>query len=210
MNAPSSRHFKSAADSSSGIVFSPDIFNLEFSRRAQAPSPRSSHARGRPVGGPSSKQPRVRAAEHSASNKKSSQASQRLSSVHPALRHRPDSGRAGDVGALDDLIAKNGGTTSTYEQLPHRLRISKQKPQITAGERIIELTRTNGYLLQELAYYKDTRAADLAFYGMMVDLHMAFKDALKERSQKRADAEHKLLNYWGINFGDGNVEDQVF
>jgi len=138
------------------------------------------------------------------------QMERRLSSIHPALRQRPVSGRAGDIVALDDQIARNGGTTSTYEQLPHRLQISKQRRPISSAERVVELTRTNGYLLQELAYHKDTRTADMNFHETMMELHAKLEDALKERSEKRADAESTLLSYWGIDFGDGNVEDTVF
>ncbi len=135
---------------------------------------------------------------------------QRLSSIHPAFRQRPTSGRAADVVALDDQIARNGGTTSTYEQLPHRLQMSKQRRPVSSAERVVELTRTNGYLLQELAYYKDSRVADTRFYETVMVLQDKLGDALKERSQKRADAESTLLSYWGIDFGDGNVEDTVF
>ncbi len=138
------------------------------------------------------------------------QAKRRLSSIHPAYRPRPISGRAGDVVALDDQIARKGGTTSTYEQLPHRLQISKRGHPVSSAERVVELTRTNGYLLQELAYHKDTRAADMKFHETVMELHAKLEDALKERSQKRADAESTLLSYWGIDFGDGNVEDTVF
>ena len=134
----------------------------------------------------------------------------RMSSVHPAFRRRPASGRAGDILTLDDRIVRNGGTTSTYEQLPHRLRISKQNRPVSATERVVELTRTNGYLLQELAYHKDSRAADLKFYERVLDLQARLEDALKERSKRQADAESTLLNYWGIHFGDGNIEDTVF
>jgi len=48
------------------------------------------------------------------------------------------------------------------------------------------------------------------FHETMIELHAKLEDALKERSEKRADVESTLLSYWGINFGDGNVEDTVF
>lgn len=107
-------------------------------------------------------------------------------------------------------MVRNGGTTSTYEQLLHRLRISKQHRPVSAAERAVELTRTNGYLLQELAYHKDSRAADMNFHETVMELHGKLEDTLKESSKTRADAESTLLGYWGIKFGDGNVEDTVF
>ena len=37
-----------------------------------------------------------------------------------------------------------------------------------------------------------------------------FDRALEERSKARADIESILLNYWGIDLGDGNIEDSIF
>ena len=137
--------------------------------------------------------------------------------IHPIFRRAPGSGRAGNINTLDDRIARHGGTTSSYEELPHRLRISKKHQPLTPSERVVELTKTNGILLQELAYHKDTREAEMIFLEkatkLRVDVESAlavFDRALEERSKARADAESILLNYWGIDLGDGNVEDSVF
>ncbi len=226
MDALPSHHFQSAADSSSDIVFKPDIFDCDIttsntrteSEAQSRSSPKVGDQQRKGVGGqvPKAATPKITSprARTSRENRhvtfQDPQMERRLSSIHPAFRQRPVSGRAGDIVALDDQIARNGGTTSTYEQLPHRLQISKQRRPISSAERVVELTRTNGYLLQELAYHKDTRAADMKFHETVVELHAKLEDALKERSQKRADAESTLLSYWGIDFGDGNVEDTVF
>ena len=48
---------------------------------------------------------------------------------------------------------------------------------------------------------------------LRADMKAALADldrALEERSKARADAESILLNYWGIDLGDGNIEDSVF
>ena len=142
---------------------------------------------------------------------------QRQTIIHPIFRQRLGSGRAGNIGALDDRIARHGGTTSSYEELPHRLRISKKHQLMTPSERVVELTKTNGFLLQELAYHKDTRAAEMKFLQETTKLRaemeaalVALDRALEERSKARADAESILLNYWGIDLGDGNIEDSVF
>jgi hypothetical protein len=225
MDALPSHRFQSAADSSSGIIFKPDIFdydvttsNTRTERRAQSRSSPKVGAQRDVIRGqtPKAAAPRTMSPRAGASRDnrhvtfQDPQAKRRLSSIHPAFRRRPASGRAGDVVALDDQIARHGGTTSTYEQLPHRLQISKQRRPVSSAERVVELTRTNGYLLQELAYHKDTRAADMKFHETVMELYAKLEDALKERSQKRADAESTLLSYWGIDFGDGNVEDTVF
>ncbi|KAL9126742.1 MAG: hypothetical protein Q9217_004249 [Psora testacea] len=226
MDALSSHRFQAAADSPSGIVFKPDIFNCDI-RTSNTPIEKETGSRSSSI----TKERRREGVNGQAldaakaKNKSSeagtgkgdrhvtfqdSQVKRRLSSIHPAFRQRPNSGRANDIATIDDRIARNGGTTSSYKQLPHRLRISKQRHPISSAERVMELTRTNGYLLQELAYYKDIQVADMKFYVTVMDLHAKLGDALKERSQKRADAESTLLSYWGIDFGDGNVEDAIF
>jgi hypothetical protein len=131
-------------------------------------------------------------------------------SIHPAFRKRRISGRAGKVTAIDHQIARSGGTTSSYKKLPHRLQISKQNKPPTFEERVIELTRINGHLRQELAYYKDNRAAEMKFHEKILKLRTELEDTLKERSQSRAKAEFSLLTYWGIDIGDGNLEDIAF
>ena len=50
----------------------------------------------------------------------------------------------------------------------------------------------------------------MEFHEIVVELYARLEDALKKRSQKRADAESVLLSYWGIDLNDGNVEDIVF
>ncbi len=50
----------------------------------------------------------------------------------------------------------------------------------------------------------------MKFHETVTDLHVKLNDALKKRSQKRADAESTLLSYWNIDFDDENVENIVF
>ena len=135
---------------------------------------------------------------------------QRQSSIHPAFRQRPASGRAGNVTAIDHLIAKNGGVTSTFAELPHQLRIAKKDPPMTLTEQVEKLTRQNGNLLEELAFFKDTRNAETKFLREVHKLHGQLEDALKEMSREQARAEFKFMAYWGINPDDNNGEDKVF
>ncbi len=226
MNELPSHHFQSASNSSSDIVFRSDIFDYDVttgntrteSEAENRSSPMVEEQRREIIHGEVSKAATPKTAslrtETTRDNRhvtfQDPRVKRRLSSIHPAFRRRPISGKAGDVAALNHQIARNGGITFTYEQLPHRLQISKQNRSASSAKRVIELTRTNDYLLQELAYHKDTRAADMKFHETVADLHVKLNDALKERSQKRADAESTLLSYWGIDFGDENVEDTVF
>ena len=45
-------------------------------------------------------------------------------SIRPLTRKHPISGKAGDVTFLDHWIADHGRTTSSYEELPHRIQSS--------------------------------------------------------------------------------------
>jgi len=137
--------------------------------------------------------------------------------IRPLARKRPVSGKAGDVTSLDHWIANHGGTTSTYEELPHRIQSSTYIPPQSLEQRVEELTREKSFLLQELVYVKTSRAAEAKFFQSvsatvteMGGVLARLKDALDERSRARMQAEVDLCSYWGIHFGDGNVEDAIF
>ena len=119
--------------------------------------------------------------------------------VHPAFRSRPMSSRAGDILPIDRRIASNGGTTSTYEQLPHRLNIAKHHKPFTLKEHVASLTYENGYLREELAYYKSVKAAETKFHSQMITTCGEMHKALEERSRAESEAETRLLEYWGID-----------
>ena len=172
MNALPSHHFYSEVNSSSGIVFKPDIFdcdvttsNTRTESEAQIQSlPMVGKEQQEAIRGhvPNATTPRTRSPRVGASREnrhvafQDPQTKRRLSLIHPAFRRRPTSDKASDVVALDNQIVRHGGTISTYEQLPYRLQLSKQRHPLSSMERMVELTRTNSYLLKELAYYKDT------------------------------------------------------
>jgi hypothetical protein len=105
--------------------------------------------------------------------------------VHPACRRRPGSGRAGNVLPIDHYIAANGGTTSTFEELPLRLQISKHHKPLTIKERTEELTYINGYLREELAYYKTIRKAGAELQSKVSDTFIKLSDNLEELSRSK-------------------------
>ncbi len=137
--------------------------------------------------------------------------------IHSVYRQRPKSGKAGDVTPLDHWIATHEGTTSSYEELPHRIQESKNHQPLTSEERVEELTHEESFLLQELAYHKEIRAAESRFLEKATELRAElqvilteFDQALHKRWGERTQAELGLCSYWGIDFGDGNVEDVIF
>ena len=142
---------------------------------------------------------------------------QRQAMIHSIFRQRLESDRADNIDALNDRIARHERTTSSYEKLPHRLRISKKHQPMTPSERVVKLIKTNDFLLQKLAYHKDTRAAEMRFLKKVIklraDIESALTDfdrALEERSKARANEKSILLNYWSIDLRDGNIEDNIF
>jgi hypothetical protein len=137
--------------------------------------------------------------------------------IRPLPRKRPVSGKAEDVTSLDHWIADHGETTSTYEKLPHRIQSSKYISPQSPEQRVEELTREKSFLLQELVYFKASRATEARLFESITTLCTEmegvlarFKETLNERSKARTQAEVDLCSYWGINFGDGNVEDAIF
>ncbi len=114
---------------------------------------------------------------------------------------------------MDHWIGQGGGTTSTLEFLPHRLKISKNKDSVPKEKRIEELTRENGYLRQELAYHKETQVAIMRLYDSAQTAVQRLQHALTDASQRIAISENRLLEYWTIkrkNYEEGYSESRVF
>ena len=114
-----------------------------------------------------------------------------------------------EVTALDHHIGHHDGTTSTLECLPHRLRVRSKNPK-SLEARNEELTIENGYLQEELAYYKDTREVLMRFFESINEAHQVMKTALHQTSNGVAISEQRLLNYWGIHHDDGSFIDEVY
>ena len=114
-----------------------------------------------------------------------------ISETRPASRQceRLRSDRAGDVTALDHHIAVHGGTTSTLECLPHRLRISKVQRTSGPQQRIEELVRDVGHLNQELSCYKDTRKISMKLFDSVKASHEALQVAVAEADRELAISE---------------------
>ena len=100
--------------------------------------------------------------------------------IHPLFRRQRYSGKADAVTPLDYHIARHEGTTSSYEELPHRLRSSKKQKPLTPEEQIVELTYENNFLLQELAYKKETRMAEMKFLNRVDKLRIETRTLLEE------------------------------
>lgn len=102
-----------------------------------------------------------------------------------------------EVTSLDHQILAGGGTTSTLENIPNRLRA--QKRPVSQKQWIEELTKDNGYLRQELAYYKERLSALLAIHHETTKASTMLEEALERYSQRELEAEKILLDYWNID-----------
>lgn len=117
------------------------------------------------------------------------------------------SGQPPEVTGLDARIANAGGTSSRVEMQPHRLQQTKRKPYASTTEERDDLIRENGYLRQEIVFYQESRNAMLAFHSQALEVYQDLQGALKELTEKLANAEGRLERYWGINLKGSRKKD---
>ena len=137
-----------------------------------------------------------------------SPSTQKPSSVYPAFRQRL-SGLVNEVTEVDHKIARRGGSTSTIECLPYRLRISKVQPLATPQQRIEELQRENGHLRRELIYYKETREVLMKMLEATKASHKRVRDILTEATHGVAISEQRYVGYFAPR-DDNGYEENVF
>ena len=123
---------------------------------------------------------------------------------------KPLPGEPEELTPLDHRIAIQGGTTSNIDYLPNRLKIHKTRISKSPSEEIWELTQENGYLREELAYYKRAFKSTHDFKEEVSRAHRLLQQALQTMSRRAKDSEGQLLQYWGIHWDDGNEEIKVF
>lgn len=63
-----------------------------------------------------------------------------------------------------------------------------------------ELTKDNGFLRQELAYYKEVQHSLLALHYETTKISGMLEEALENFSQRVSESERPLLDYWNIRF----------
>ena len=137
--------------------------------------------------------------------------------TYSPFHRRPKSGRAGDITVLDHRIAMCGGTTSSYEELPHMLQKYKTRAPISLIEREDELVGTNRFLLEELKYHRGIREVETKFViqisalrDKLENVQQELLDAWEERSKAKERVVSAWLGYWGTSRVDGDLEDVVF
>ncbi|KAL6712958.1 hypothetical protein ACLMJK_009513 [Lecanora helva] len=115
-----------------------------------------------------------------------------------------------EIDRLDHRIGSSGGTTSSLELLPHRLKLHKETRDRTPAERIEELQRQNGFLFAEVALLKETRRALRELQAQTEEAFQILQKALSEVKKRLAGSESRLMEYWGIHTEDGSEEIDAF
>ncbi len=114
-----------------------------------------------------------------------------------------------EIDSIDIRIVLTSGTSAKTELQPHRLRQEKNHVGRTLPTEMEDLIRENNYLRQEIAFYKESRIALLAFYNQTIELFQTLQSALKELSENIALAEGKLKKYWGIPLNGSSKSDLI-
>ena len=97
---------------------------------------------------------------------------------------------------IDRKIAELGGWTTTLEDLPENLELSKTKTPRTQKAEIDELTRQVGYLRQEIMHLKTYRAAFLRLQHKTQSTMGMLQETLTEVNGMVAEANTNTLQYW--------------
>ena len=104
-----------------------------------------------------------------------------------------------EVTRLDAQIAYGGGTSSGLELLPSRLQPQKALKYRKKNSEIADLVRENGYLRQELIFYKKSRNAMMEFHSRVMKSYGVFQATVKLLSERMAQSEKRILEYWDID-----------
>lgn len=134
--------------------------------------------------------------------------------VHSLFCKCSESSKADNITSLNHWIARHRETTSSFEELPHWIKLFKNHQPLTSEEQMKELTCEKSLLLQKLIYHKETQIAEIKFMKKITELCAELTTVLTEfdcNLQKRlrnwTQAEFDLCSYWDINSDDENVKD---
>jgi hypothetical protein len=110
---------------------------------------------------------------------------------------------------LDHHILKHGGTTSTLDNLPHRVQQMKSLPCDLQSRRE-ELIRENQYLRQEISRLTEINDALLGLRESFMEVLYTSRTALQTLSDKMATADRELADYWGLPLDETQGDITVF
>ncbi|KAL3441479.1 hypothetical protein BJX65DRAFT_322259 [Aspergillus insuetus] len=115
---------------------------------------------------------------------------------------------AEEVTPQDHQILCHGGTTSTLERLPSRLRQSKP-PTKNLKKRIEDLAYEVSYLKAEVSWHIESKQALLQFQEQMYQLFHQMEDALVQVNARMQEAEQRYLALWGLTANANSAESVI-
>ena len=129
-----------------------------------------------------------------------------------ALRRRPfPPSMPPEITAFDHQASVLGITTSTTALHPGKLQATKTETTNEA-QRIIELTKENGSLRQQLERCHDIIEAWSSLYSAILEAYKLLKGAkeviqegLHRFSERQGLADEKLSSYWGVDIENGDI-----
>jgi hypothetical protein len=124
----------------------------------------------------------------------------------PPLKMGPPRPRIPEPKPLDHHILEHGGTTSTLDNLPHRVQHMKSLP-LDLQSRNEELVRENQYLRQEISRLTQVNDALLALRETFMEVFYCSRTALQTLSNKMATADGELADYWGLRLDETQEDD---
>jgi len=93
----------------------------------------------------------------------------------------------------DYLIQSQGGTTTAFDTMPTEVQMNK--PLISPEERILELTRENGRLRQDIAYYKSLVKEVLYPVMALVRFHVKGLDSAVRKFNAKIEEANMQWQY---------------
>ncbi|KAJ6160258.1 hypothetical protein N7470_004866 [Penicillium chermesinum] len=121
-----------------------------------------------------------------------------MSYLHPHLDPIPEEE---EITPMDHRILCSGGTTSTLEMMPSRIKQAKSIPNDPKAH-IEELVYEVSYLRAELQWHKETKQVLLEFQQRMFDIFQNMEDTLSRATARLHESERRYLKVWEHEFGD--------
>lgn len=103
-----------------------------------------------------------------------------------------------EISPADHEILRRGGTSSSLERLPSRLRRTK-RASMDLQQQLEDLTYEVSYLKAELQWQKESKQALLHFQEDIFRAFHFLDEKLIQVTTRLQDSERRYLNLWGLS-----------
>ncbi|GMF77638.1 hypothetical protein BDV38DRAFT_270109 [Aspergillus pseudotamarii] len=108
-----------------------------------------------------------------------------------------------EITPVDHEILRHGGTSSSIERLPSRLRRSK-RASTDIRQQLEDLVYDASYLRAELQWQKESKQALLQFHEDMFRIFHKIEDMLVQVTARLRDSEQRYFEVLGFEAHGGN------